>query len=283
MDSPLPLLTPREVFNLPLFEGFFVVSVANEESFQSLRLVQSYNCPPSVGDQHVQDWVQDTIDNYGFETLKTIVVHEHDATISPWLQHVAACITAVASQVAGAGRHRVYTIEGGATAFFNEYPALCHKGDVLGMEGPTPAHVDTFVFLGSKLHSEEVDVISRLGCSNVLNCSQDLPNCFESDNAAVKARYCRLPIVDDSSQDMTEAIAVGTEFLRNCCSRGERVLIHCAEGKSRSATIVIAFLMQQHGWSHFQALSHVQAARAIVQPNPGFMRQLAALILADPY
>lgn len=45
-------------------------------------------------------------------------------------------------------------------------------------------------------------------------------------------------------------------------------------GKSRSATCVIAYLMQHHHISASEALSYVRQARSIVEPNEGFMKQL---------
>jgi dual specificity phosphatase 12 len=47
-----------------------------------------------------------------------------------------------------------------------------------------------------------------------------------------------------------------------------------AMGKSRSATCVIAYLMQKHSVSAEQALSRVRQARSIAEPNEGFMKQL---------
>ncbi|CAD8173745.1 unnamed protein product [Paramecium pentaurelia] len=52
------------------------------------------------------------------------------------------------------------------------------------------------------------------------------------------------------------------------------VLVHCHAGVSRSATIVIAYLMKTQNMSLEQAFKHVQNQRRIVNPNPGFMRQL---------
>jgi len=47
-----------------------------------------------------------------------------------------------------------------------------------------------------------------------------------------------------------------------------------AMGKSRSATCVIAYLMQKHHIGPLDALSYLRQARSIVEPNPGFMEQL---------
>lgn len=52
------------------------------------------------------------------------------------------------------------------------------------------------------------------------------------------------------------------------------VLVHCAAGVSRSATVVIAYLMRKNAWSLSQALKFVKEKRSVVFPNPGFMRQL---------
>lgn len=51
-------------------------------------------------------------------------------------------------------------------------------------------------------------------------------------------------------------------------------LFSSAMGKSRSATVVIAYLMQEHNISATEALSHLRQARSICEPNDGFMKQL---------
>jgi predicted small secreted protein len=55
----------------------------------------------------------------------------------------------------------------------------------------------------------------------------------------------------------------------NCISSSS-----CAMGKSRSATVVIAYLMQKHNISPSDALAHVRQARSIAEPNEGFWKQL---------
>lgn len=45
-------------------------------------------------------------------------------------------------------------------------------------------------------------------------------------------------------------------------------------GKSRSATVVAAYLMQTHNITPSQALSQIRQARSICEPNEGFMNQL---------
>ena len=58
-----------------------------------------------------------------------------------------------------------------------------------------------------------------------------------------------------------------------------KVFVHCKEGISRSATIVIAFLMRskQFKFRFDEALKYVQTRRPIVDPNPGFRNQLKQL------
>jgi len=55
------------------------------------------------------------------------------------------------------------------------------------------------------------------------------------------------------------------------------VLVHCFAGVSRSSTIVISYLMKKLNWSYREALEHVRKQRWVVNPNPGFVRQLKRL------
>ncbi len=52
------------------------------------------------------------------------------------------------------------------------------------------------------------------------------------------------------------------------------MLVHCYAGVSRSASCVIAFLMQECGLTFIEAMAYVRKKRSIVFPNFGFQRQL---------
>ena len=55
-----------------------------------------------------------------------------------------------------------------------------------------------------------------------------------------------------------------------------RIIVHCAVGVSRSASLVLAYLMIHHGYSLLDAIKKVKERRWIL-PNRGFLKQLLAL------
>ncbi|XP_025112847.1 dual specificity protein phosphatase 12-like [Pomacea canaliculata] len=73
----------------------------------------------------------------------------------------------------------------------------------------------------------------------------------------------------DLLQDMEECL----EFIEQGRQEGS-VLVHCQAGASRSATIVIAYLMRACHMARDEALSFVKKQRPIVNPNQGFLEQL---------
>lgn len=67
------------------------------------------------------------------------------------------------------------------------------------------------------------------------------------------------------------------QLWHSCCvSPPGRILVHCAVGVSRSATLVLAYLMIQHRMPLVEAIKTVKDHRGII-PNRGFLRQLVAL------
>lgn len=55
-----------------------------------------------------------------------------------------------------------------------------------------------------------------------------------------------------------------------------KIFVHCNQGISRSATVVLAFLMMKRGMNFMNAVRAVRAKREVM-PNDGFLRQLAIL------
>ena len=73
-------------------------------------------------------------------------------------------------------------------------------------------------------------------------------------------------------ENMIKYFAETNRFIRNALRCGGVVFVHCYGGVSRSATLVIAFLMWQYGMSMFDAMAFVRSKRSVVFPNPGFQR-----------
>ena len=62
--------------------------------------------------------------------------------------------------------------------------------------------------------------------------------------------------------------------MKEALSSGGKVLVHCYAGVSRSATIVIAYLILEHNLGCLEATALVKRQRPEVFPNAGFQRQL---------
>lgn len=53
-----------------------------------------------------------------------------------------------------------------------------------------------------------------------------------------------------------------------------RIVVHCAEGISRSVSVVAGFLMAQYGWTPSEAVQYIKSKRRGAEPNFGFVQQL---------
>ncbi|RLN97568.1 hypothetical protein BBJ28_00010968 [Nothophytophthora sp. Chile5] len=58
---------------------------------------------------------------------------------------------------------------------------------------------------------------------------------------------------------------------------GGKVLVHCFMGRSRSATIILAYLVSRRGLALSEALRELRRVRPQAQPNTGFYKELLAL------
>ena len=81
-------------------------------------------------------------------------------------------------------------------------------------------------------------------------------------------------LTDTPSQNILQHFRDTSAFIREAHIQGGSVFLHCVEGKSRSASCVIAFLIDSVGMALHDALSMLQRARPIVRPNEGFLIQL---------
>lgn len=133
--------------------------------------------------------------------------------------------------------------------------------------------LEGFLFLGNMWHAQSKQVIQNLGITHVVNASLDVENVFANEGVAYKA----VKIKDRPEADISAFFDSTFEFIESAKRTYHgRVLVHCTQGISRSATLVIMYLMRANNWSLVTAVNFAMASRGVVYPNEGFFRSLMA-------
>ncbi|XP_035264011.1 hornerin-like [Anguilla anguilla] len=128
-----------------------------------------------------------------------------------------------------------------------------------------------FLFLGNERDAQDLELLLRLNIGFVVNVTTHLP-LYHLATGLV--RYKRLPATDSSKQNLRQYFEEVFEFIEEAHQSGRGVLVHCQAGVSRSATIVIAYLMKHTLMTMTDAYKYVKSRRPVVSPNLNFMGQL---------
>lgn len=102
----------------------------------------------------------------------------------------------------------------------------------------------------------------------VINCAKELPM------SPYAVAYMKLDLADSTRERILPHFADTNDFIDAQLKMGRRVLVHCAAGISRSATIVIGYIMYRHKMPFKDAYAYVKEKRNVINPNFGFTCQL---------
>lgn len=87
--------------------------------------------------------------------------------------------------------------------------------------------------------------------------------------------WLQVPVSDNPFAELVEHLPRAVAFIAGALlDPRARVLVHCVQGVSRSASVVAAFLIKECGQSPAQAVQFVKARRPGSEPNSGFVTQL---------
>ena len=127
-----------------------------------------------------------------------------------------------------------------------------------------------------------ISVLRRLGITHVLNASCGKDKSFGLVNTSAEFyRNAGIEFMGVEALDITifplyKHFDFTADFIHDSIRNAGRVLVHCGEGISRSATLVLAYLMIKRGFTAQEAVKQVSSRRNIF-PNLGFLRQLCEL------
>jgi atypical dual specificity phosphatase len=130
--------------------------------------------------------------------------------------------------------------------------------------------IEDRLFLGNNNAAHDIDVLESNGVTHIVNCLGGAP--FKE---LCLFTYFSADIEDMLHQEILSLFYPVTDFISRALEDPANVVfVHCAAGVSRSAAMVIAFLMRKHEITAAEAYKRVKSVRKIIRPNEGFQRQL---------
>jgi dual specificity phosphatase 12 len=132
-----------------------------------------------------------------------------------------------------------------------------------------PLQISPHLFLGCR---NTIVYLDKYKITSILNISRTPDSKFLSLPTSI--RYKQISIADSPQARIGQYFASSNAFIESAISKNQNVLVHCAHGISRSATLVIAYLMWKRRISRDAATDIVRQSAPRINPNVGFIQQL---------
>ena len=127
------------------------------------------------------------------------------------------------------------------------------------------------LYLGDLTAAQDIEYLKENKISCVLTVADikalSLPK-------SIVSSYLRIPADDSVSFKLNAYYDQCFKFIQENRSRGKNVLVHCMAGISRSAAIVMGYLMATENMNLESAYKFVRKKRTLAFPNMGFVKQL---------
>ncbi|KAK4701693.1 hypothetical protein P7C70_g4529, partial [Phenoliferia sp. Uapishka_3] len=132
-----------------------------------------------------------------------------------------------------------------------------------------------FLYLGSEPTTrEDLQQLEDLGVRQILNLAVE---CDDKGGVLAKTfeKYWKISMRDFVEETgVQRSIEEACKILSDAQLQSKPIYCHCRAGKSRSVTIVLAYLVHQNNWSLKRAYAHVSERRKGISPNIGFVAEL---------
>jgi len=133
------------------------------------------------------------------------------------------------------------------------------------------------IYIGNRESAVNIKFLKSENINYVLNAAEGRkPGCVDTSEEFYKPHnidYLGLKMFDVPQTNISKYFGTASDFIENSLLNG-KVLVHCLMGMSRSATLVLAFLMKKENMTVVEAFKQVLLSRDI-RPNDGFIKQLA--------
>lgn len=125
------------------------------------------------------------------------------------------------------------------------------------------------IYLGNINSVYDKKKLKELGITHILSVLAGFDPPFQND-----FNYLVLNALDTINTDLSKNFDNANKFIDESFENNGKILIHCMAGRSRSATILAAYIIYRFGMDVDSCLRSIKSKRDIIEPNDYFIKQL---------
>ena len=138
---------------------------------------------------------------------------------------------------------------------------------ILGQEEDSMHYILDNIYLGDVLAAENETYLKSFNISVVINCA------YEHISEYQDLKAYELNLTDHFPQQLFPTFEMAYEVIKYY-NQNSKIFIHCMSGMSRSASLVIFYIMKEKKWDYDKSFEYVKKIRTCIDPNSYFVSQL---------
>ena len=136
-----------------------------------------------------------------------------------------------------------------------------------------PTHIIDNIYIGNAYNAADYYTLKKLGIKKIVNVSEEISNYFPSE-----FEYYNIKVLDNEDGRLkphyNKFISFTNQSNKSNDDKDSNILVHCFMGSSRSATLVVLYLMRNHHMTFEDAYKFIKNKRNIVNLNTMFAKEL---------
>lgn len=130
-----------------------------------------------------------------------------------------------------------------------------------------PTYVIDNIYIGSAYNAASYNTLKKFNIHTILNITNEISEYYPDDFL-----YKTYKIYDNNKDDISEYLNDAYNYINNNAEKN--ILIHCYMGASRSASIVIYYLIKKHNMSLDEAYKFLKDKRPTINPSKKYAESL---------
>ncbi|OMJ82184.1 hypothetical protein SteCoe_17203 [Stentor coeruleus] len=128
------------------------------------------------------------------------------------------------------------------------------------------------LFISDKLAASNPGLLKRSGITHIIVCAAEIKGKHNKEFTTL-----HLNLEDNKTCELEKIMNPCVNFIKKAKRLKGNTLLYDNDGKSRSVSIAIGYMIEVHGYKYYSALNHIKRFHSVAAPSKNFVDQLMAI------